>query len=104
MVAEYNPLQNEANDFNPLLPQDDQQPLLASSNTTTISPSRTSVSTFIEPTTIYVHDYEQQYATATPFSCIINLANTILGTGMLAMVKSQHLQNKKGERNLTLIH
>lgn len=41
---------------------------------------------FIQPTTIYVQDYEQQHATATPFSCVINLANTILGTGMLAMV------------------
>lgn len=34
-----------------------------------------------------VSDYELQQATASPFSCIINLANTILGTGMLAMVK-----------------
>ncbi|CAO3656923.1 unnamed protein product [Mucor hiemalis] len=30
-------------------------------------------------------EYEQQHATATSFSCVINLANTILGTGMLAM-------------------
>ncbi|KAG2195442.1 hypothetical protein INT47_000407 [Mucor saturninus] len=37
-------------------------------------------------TTINVREeYEQQHATATPFSCVINLANTILGTGMLAM-------------------
>lgn len=31
-------------------------------------------------------EYEQQHAIATSFSCVINLANTILGTGMLAMV------------------
>lgn len=31
-------------------------------------------------------EYEQQHGTATSFSCVINLANTILGTGMLAMV------------------
>lgn len=31
-------------------------------------------------------EYEEQHATATSFSCVINLANTILGTGMLAMV------------------
>ncbi|KAG2232876.1 hypothetical protein INT48_004889 [Thamnidium elegans] len=37
-------------------------------------------------TTINVREeYEQQHATATPGSCVINLANTILGTGMLAM-------------------
>lgn len=80
MVAEYNPLHNDSNveGRNPLL-QDDQQPLLD---------ARMSISTVIEPATVYIHDYEQQYATATPFSCIINLANTILGTGMLAMVNS----------------
>ncbi|KAI8370122.1 transmembrane amino acid transporter protein-domain-containing protein [Choanephora cucurbitarum] len=44
-----------------------------------------SSSTFIEPTTLYIQDYEEQQATATPASCMINLANTILGTGMLAM-------------------
>ncbi|OBZ87873.1 Vacuolar amino acid transporter 5 [Choanephora cucurbitarum] len=44
-----------------------------------------SSSTFIEPTTLYIQDYEEQQATATPTSCMINLANTILGTGMLAM-------------------
>lgn len=97
MVTEYNPLRNESNDLNPLL-RDDQQPLLTS--TTSIprgstSFSRASLSTLIEPTTIFVQDYEQQYATATPVSCIINLANTILGTGMLAMVIKK---KKKRER------
>lgn len=33
-----------------------------------------------------VSDYELQQATASTFGCVINLANTILGTGMLAMV------------------
>ena len=50
-----------------------------------------SSSTFIEPTTLYIQDYEEQQATATPASCMINLANTILGTGMLAMVISSCL-------------
>jgi hypothetical protein len=34
-----------------------------------------------------VHEQSPQVGTASSFSCIINLANTILGTGMLAMVR-----------------
>ncbi|KAI8353321.1 transmembrane amino acid transporter protein-domain-containing protein [Blakeslea trispora] len=59
-----------------LISAEDQQHLLS-------DPS--SPSPFIEPTTLYIQDYEEQQATATPTSCMINLANTILGTGMLAM-------------------
>ncbi|KAG1048334.1 hypothetical protein G6F43_009270 [Rhizopus delemar] len=50
---------------------EDHDPLLASSSNQDVQ--------------FFVSDYELQQATATPFSCIINLANTILGTGMLAM-------------------
>ncbi|KAI8084094.1 transmembrane amino acid transporter protein-domain-containing protein [Gilbertella persicaria] len=73
-TSEYQPLE-----YDPgleLVPQQDRQPLLQDSVSST--------SPFVQPTTIYVQDYEQ-HATATPISCIINLANTILGTGMLAM-------------------
>ncbi|KAI9249639.1 transmembrane amino acid transporter protein-domain-containing protein [Sporodiniella umbellata] len=38
-----------------------------------------------EDVQLYIPDYDSQQATASHFSCIINLANTILGTGMLAM-------------------
>jgi hypothetical protein len=70
VAAEYRPLERDDRQSNINAPQ------------STPSPQR-----FIQPTTIYVQDYEQQHATASPFSCVINLANTILGTGMLAMVK-----------------
>jgi hypothetical protein len=91
MAAEYRPLQEDLNEdsVNPNLPTD-HQPLL------NLLPPRDSASSqrpsqFIEPTTVYIQDYEQQHATATPFSCVINLANTILGTGMLAMVNDAPL-------------
>jgi hypothetical protein len=86
MVVEYRPLKEDPNE-DPVSStlSTDHQPLL------NLLPARDSDSSqrpsqFIQPTTIYIQDYEQQHATATPFSCIINLANTILGTGMLAMV------------------
>lgn len=70
VAAEYRPLEGDDIQSNGNAPQSTQPPQHS-----------------IQPTTIYVQDYEQQYATASPFSCVINLANTILGTGMLAMVK-----------------
>ncbi|GAN08829.1 amino acid transporter [Mucor ambiguus] len=78
VAAEYRPLEGDddipANINAPLQP-----PIMPQSTITAITPQH-----FIQPTTIYVQDYEQ-HATASPFSCVINLANTILGTGMLAM-------------------
>lgn len=73
VAAEYRPLEGDDD-----IPIDINAPTIPT--TTTITPQH-----FIQPTTIYVQDYEQ-HATASPFSCVINLANTILGTGMLAMV------------------
>lgn len=45
-----------------------------------------STSTSIDAAALNEDIYEEHIATATPFSCAINLANTILGTGLLAMV------------------
>lgn len=100
MVAEYQPLKDDVND-DPVgsnLPVD-HQPLL------NLLPIRDSTSSprpsqFIEPTTLYIQDYEQQHATATPLSCVINLANTILGTGMLAMVSLFQIKRTSPESKL----
>lgn len=79
VAAEYRPLEGDDD-----IPLDlNAPPQLSPQSTTPLTPQH-----FIQPTTIYVQDYEQQHATASPFSCVINLANTILGTGMLAMVKT----------------
>ena len=53
---------------------DDQRPLLSSANTS-----------------LYQNDdpevlYEESPPSASPISCAVNLVNTILGTGLLAMV------------------
>ncbi|KAI8975068.1 transmembrane amino acid transporter protein-domain-containing protein [Mycotypha africana] len=84
-TSEYNCHKTQANDV------EDEQPLLASSDTASDLENVTihqlvSPSVFINPITVDIEHYEQQHhATATPSSCVINLANTILGTGMLAM-------------------
>lgn len=76
VAAEYRPLEGDDD-----IPLNINAPPTIPPSTTAATPQH-----FIQPTTIYVQDYEQQHATASPFSCVINLANTILGTGMLAMV------------------
>ncbi|CAO3650435.1 unnamed protein product [Mucor fragilis] len=75
VAAEYRPLEGDDD-----IPLNINAPPTIPPSTTAATPQH-----FIQPTTIYVQDYEQQHATASPFSCVINLANTILGTGMLAM-------------------
>lgn len=101
MAAEYHPLDDDSGggaskntSFNKMastMPSfnvpEDHQPLLASNSINLLPQTRDSADAQSLITTINVREeYEQQHATATPFSCVINLANTILGTGMLAMV------------------
>lgn len=87
MVAEYRPLERDSRDDIVLNSSDHQ--LLHSDSSINLLPQQNQ-SSQVESliTTINIREeYEHQHATATPFSCVINLANTILGTGMLAMVK-----------------
>lgn len=93
-MARYQPIENEAtkdssvysvpvsfsnfsgDNDGPFL--EDHRPLLShSSATTSLYQSDDPVSEDV---------YNDQYATATPVSCSVNLVNTILGTGLLAMV------------------
>lgn len=98
-MAEYRPLADDGNDdsnFSTSLNKSNtasdipnhQRSLSINDDTIDLLPHHNqSLETQSFITTINVREeYDQQHATASPFSCIINLANTILGTGMLAMV------------------
>ncbi|CAO3701631.1 unnamed protein product [Rhizopus microsporus] len=65
MDSEYKPVERSNEDYTNT---EDHNPLLSNQNVQFL-----------------VSDYELQQATASTFGCVINLANTILGTGMLAM-------------------
>lgn len=84
MAAEYRPLDDDSRDGTTLYNTEHR----LSHSSIDLLPQRNPLSgaqSLI--TTINVREeYEHQHATASPFSCVINLANTILGTGMLAMV------------------
>jgi hypothetical protein len=94
-MAEYRPLADDGNNdstptnrLNTTSDIPNEHRLSHSDDTIDLLPHRDqSFETQSFITTINVREgYEQQYGTASHFSCVINLANTILGTGMLAMV------------------
>ncbi|KAI7900251.1 transmembrane amino acid transporter protein-domain-containing protein [Cokeromyces recurvatus] len=67
------------------LVNDDRRPLLNTTTSQATLSSSGSITQLTKQCTLYTEDYDEQHATATSMSCIINLSNTILGTGMLAM-------------------
>lgn len=89
MVAKYHPIDDDgASSLN--LRSDEYRLDHSPSTLNLLPPPNQNLEAQSLITTINVREeYEQQHATATPGSCVINLANTILGTGMLAMVCKQ---------------
>lgn len=89
MVAEYYPIDDDGT-ASFMMSSDEHRSRQSSSSLNLLPLPNESLEAQSLITTINVREeYEQQHATASPGSCVINLANTILGTGMLAMVCKQ---------------
>lgn len=99
MVAEYRPLDNDSRDGTTLNNTDHQLHHSPSSINLLTEQNQSSEAQSLITTINVREEYEHQHATATPFSCVINLANTILGTGMLAMVGTDR-KNKNRDINI----